>query len=147
MGTSTCAGVVPFAAPNIWSGDYFSFDPKHSDHLPPEGLSTLLVWNEWKGTLDDGTYVEDFPDEMDPRTFNGWTLDPDEIKVIDSLYFEVIRHEDGRVVYFINESQYSSGGGLVVTFTADDPATLRAFLNDLDLEGEIHAPYAAQQTL
>lgn len=141
MGMSTQTGIFPFAAPYVWAGSYSPFNP----HDP---VMRLLIWNE-EGIQPDGSYCDDddLPDEMTPRTENGWTFDPDGFKKVDGMYVDVITHEDGREVWFINESPYQAGGDIQATFGAKDPVTLQGFLDDFGLSGEIKHPCAVQQTL
>jgi len=139
MGLYTSTGIAPFAV-TVWEGgDNDLFGPNYDgkDYTGPEALHVLLIWHEW----------DEDQDEMDPRTFRGWTFDPRKWVEIEGLYYYTVVHEDGRQVLFINEDDNECVGGITATFVhRDDPTVLRAFLDETGLSGEIHHPQAVKQT-
>ena len=130
MGYSTSSGRVPFAVQNLVYGEIGR----------PGNLPDFIVKME-----NDET--ESYPN-IDLG--KGWTTNiesSDNCVEHDDMYLTMITHESGLRVYYVNECEYSAGGGLEPTICAMSRTPLEKFVKDFNIDEEIISNAKLYQTL
>jgi hypothetical protein len=93
-------------------------------------------------------YAEYLLSDVTPFSYNGWTMNPREHAVEFGEVYTCVLRKDDKAVHYVNEHQYSTGGGVDGSFFANDKETLEEFCRDWDLAiSKIKGPTPVQQTL